>query len=146
MALAWLALGVVHEVQLAVNRQVVDPPRGVGPANWRYGSPQADGLRGFLARAAAWVPPGEPVAFASQPKPASAEFFRFLWASYFLADRQVIPSSHPAGGAEAEYWISYAVRLAEPQLELLYEEPAGAVYRRVRRTSTSGGAPPGGGG
>jgi hypothetical protein len=127
--LLWFGAAWAGEVHRTVERQVRHPPRGVWPSNWRYGTPQTERLRHFLERAAAHVPAGEPIAFASLDNPAPAGFFRFLWASYFLADRDLIPASHPMAGSVAKYCISYATRLDQPYLTRLYEDPAGAVYR-----------------
>jgi hypothetical protein len=132
LVLGWLLVGLGREIDRTLDRQVWNPPRGVGPDSWRYGTPQPERLRAFLARALTRLPPASRLAFASEGDHAHSEMFRYLWASYFLVDRVVLPAYHSAARDHGDYWIAYRVRLGEPALEPVYEEPGGAVYRLRR--------------
>lgn len=140
--LAWLLWGLGVEVSETVDRQVLHPPKRQAAMVWRFGTPPARRLERFLERARPHLPPQGEIVFASASQgPAAAgggEFFRFLWASYFLGDRTVIPSFDAAAGSRGEVWVAFGIRLDPARFPpgrfaLLYEDPGGAVYRVTGR-------------
>lgn len=125
---AWLALGFAREVYRTLDLETLRPPPVLPPVVWRYSTPQAQRLRAFLERVGERVPAGSRVAFASRPTRADGEFYRFLWASYWLPGLVVMPET-AAAGREVDYWIAFGRTLDRADLELLLTDEAGSLHR-----------------
>jgi hypothetical protein len=139
LALGWLAVAAGREGWLTVHREVLDPPVGLAPGQWRYRSPPVKRLRGFLRRAGEQVafPPGSRLGLAV---PSPGDLFRTMWAAYFLPDQEIVPAASPYAYTETDYWLALARRIDHPRLRLLYEDRAGAVYRVLPPAGGEGGA------
>lgn len=128
LALVWLAVAAVREGMLTVRRELLDPPVGLAPGQWRYGSPPVKRLRGFLRRAQKQVgfPAGSRLGLAV---PSPGDLFRTMWAAYYLPRQEIVPAASPYAYTETAYWVALSRRIDHPRLQLLYQDPAGAVYR-----------------
>ncbi len=152
--LAWLGRGLVTELATTVKRQLLAPPRRQAPIVWRYGTPPLARLERFVERARPHLAAGEEIVFSSPRDGTTAlgsgEFFRFLWASYYLGERPVIPAFDAAAGSRGTLWLAFGTStpdqfLAEPPTEPwpeLYRDPAGALFRRPPAPPAPGAAPP----
>jgi hypothetical protein len=49
-----------------------------------------------------------------------------MWAAYYLPRHHVLPAGQ---GWDGDYWIAYRTRLDRSDLELVWENDDGAVYR-----------------
>jgi len=114
-------------------RQLLSPPTAQPVGLWRYGQPEPEGLRAFLLEARQHLPPDDPVVFASAATSGDDEFFRYLWASYFLADRTVVPSFDARAERLGESLVAYQRAVDGARWEIVWEVDAGAVSRRSDR-------------
>lgn len=137
LAVLWLAVALGLEVRAAFTFHVARPPGPRAGLPWRFGTPPVIRLQRFLRRATQGLPAEAPLAFASAPGEAgSPEFFRFLWASFLLPERDVVPSFDPDGMRHARFVVAYGTRLESPLLERIRDYGGGAVYRVRRREGT----------
>jgi hypothetical protein len=144
LLLAWLAFGLAQELRQAVRDHVLRPPSPHAELPWRYGTPPVRRLQRFLRRATRGIPADEPLGFASAAGARrNPEFFRYLWASYLLPERVVMPAPDAVATGRARYLVAYGIRLDHPALKLVWEDPGGAVYR-IRRGGAPAEAPPAG--
>ena len=125
----WLACGFGVEVYRTLEElEVLRPPPVLSPVVWRYSTPQAVRLRSFAKQVGERLPAGTRAAFASRRTTPDDEFFRFLWASYWLPGLSLVPEdsaqTHPVG-----YWIAFGRPLDRPGLKLVFEERPGQLYR-----------------
>lgn len=125
----WTGYGAAKGIYQTLYWEAQERPTGPAAVAWRWSSPPARRLRGFLERAAAHVPAGSRVAFSSAGTAENPEFFRYLWASYWLKEYTVIPGFAAEAVSRAEYWISYREPKEHPRLIEIYRDPAGAVAR-----------------
>ncbi|HRC86474.1 MAG TPA: hypothetical protein PK413_12770 [Thermoanaerobaculia bacterium] len=131
LGLIWLAVSLGREVREQA-RTARRPDRPWHTAGlWRYGQASPKKLGEFLDRARPFLPAGSLVAFHSAPGEGNPPFFRFLWASFFLPECELVPSHDPAAWEKADYWITYEMNIREPRLAPILEDPQGTVYRRL---------------
>ena len=135
LVVAWTGYGALKGIYQTLYWEAQERPRGPAAVAWRWNSPPAGRLRGFLERAAEHVPAGSTVVFSSAASAENPEFFRFLWASYWLPAHRVIPSFAAEAPTEAEYWISYRKPMDHPRLVEIYRDPAGTVARVEREAA-----------
>ncbi|HVR30439.1 MAG TPA: hypothetical protein VMS86_13010 [Thermoanaerobaculia bacterium] len=128
----YLAVSLAHETMAALRPYWVRGPnafRELNPAGWRLASPPAKKMAAFLELAASRIPDGSRVAFAGVDLPGTQSAYRAMWAAYLLPRHHVVP----AGQAwEGDYWIAYRTRVDRRDLELIWENDDGALYRAVR--------------
>jgi hypothetical protein len=128
-ALAWAGLAFLGEMSRAVGEYDRRESRIAGrPEEWRPGMPQPARLERCLAKVREIVPPGSVVAFEA-PGPEGARFFAWRWASYLLPEHDVAPLSDAQTDDLAQYFVTYAVRVEDPRIELIRRLPGCRLYR-----------------
>lgn len=128
-AVAWSAFACVvelHRVDWLVRR---DPWGADDPGRWRRTSTHVAAVERFAAAAAPYLPRDVPVAVASEPGPAEARFFRFLWLAYFLPGYDLRLAPDPADPRRVDAWLAYGVHLDPVRFTPRFESVQGGVYR-----------------
>lgn len=132
VALLWVGLSFVFEIDRTLERYRSGHWFYRGSPRWRFGSPPVEELSRFLGKASSVIPPGRRILFSSLTDSNAADFFRYMWAAYFLPRHDLLrPPEDPALDV-GEYWIAYHTTIDDPRLELILEDPSGKVYR-IRR-------------
>lgn len=130
-AVVWFGVGFAREMWRTVDRQVLHPPQESDPMVWHFGTPPPMRFRNFVARARNEMPAGARVAFASSADPNErATFFRYLWASYFLAEYDVIPAEY-SGPENPDFWLTWNI-VPQARVMPVFESPEGSLYRVER--------------
>jgi Bacterial membrane protein YfhO len=128
----YLGASLARETMVALHPYWLRGPysfRERSPARWRLASAPVKRLEAFLDLAAERIPDGSRVAFAGESLPGTEGAYRVMWAAYFLPRHHVLPAGQAWDG---DYWVSYRVRLERPDLELMWENEDGAIYRARR--------------
>ncbi|HEX4955844.1 MAG TPA: hypothetical protein VF017_20845 [Thermoanaerobaculia bacterium] len=135
-ALGWLGWGLGVEL---VRAEAVERKTRLWrmPATvWRFGQRQTELFRDFTLAAGRHVPPGERILFLGPADQPDTDFFGYLWASYHLADRTVVPSSHPQALEICSHVLVFGRKLeGDPRLELVWDDKLGALYRLTNRAA-----------
>jgi len=144
--LAWFAAGTVREVDRTTTRQRHGNPRR--PFLWRPGMAPVRALEGTLRRVDALLPPGQPLAFHSRDDQPSDALFRWRWAAYLLAEREVVPYRPAVLGKLTDYLLACGVEPGvepgEPSLAELARDGSCNLYRvRPPAAASPGPEPPG---
>jgi len=104
--------------------------RELDPAGWRLESPPAQRMAAFLALAGERIPAGSRVAFAGVDLPGTQSAYRAMWATYLMPRHHVLPAGQAWDG---EWWVAYRTRVDRADLELVWENADGALYRVLER-------------
>lgn len=146
LVLAVAGVGFLRSVEDTLGGYDRRASRGGPPLSWRLGKAPAVALESCLAAARPFLPAGRTVAFAGPVEPRSVRFLRWRWASYFLADRDLVEYHGGAMSGGASYVVACRRDLAgDPRLVELERLPWGRLYaiRGERETRREPGAAPG---
>jgi hypothetical protein len=129
--LGWTALAAGKEAVATFTLHARPPLNFRQPARWLPGTRQVLMLQAFLRNVDRLVPSGEKIAFTAPGDPLGDGLYRYLWASYLLPERDVLPLA--AGGvAEVRYLAAFRSRPDDGRRwKVVAHLKEGAVYRRA---------------
>jgi hypothetical protein len=99
------------------------------PGRWLPRARQVAELQGFLAEVDATVPADEAIAFYADA-PEAQRLYVYLWASYLLPERDLLPLSQSDWRQRTAFVAIYGAAPADGDLELVEQFEQGALLRR----------------
>lgn len=129
LLVACAALGFLASLGDALAGYDARHARAGPPISWRFGRAPVAALETCLAAARPRLPPGGVVAFAGPVEPDGEASLRWRWASYFLAERDVVRWGS-AEAAGATHVVACRRALGDdPRLAEVARLPGGRLYR-----------------
>ena len=129
----WAWLGLAKEAWIASTRLAGPPPNIKQPSRWILGSRQPRELAEFLGAVAAVVPKDEPVVFVGRQSGAQNQRYEYLWASYLMPERDVLPAAAALDYPPARFVAFYGKHPGHEPGSLTIEVNAGGAIRRIGR-------------
>lgn len=131
LLVAWAGATLVAELT-ALRHELRHPPNSGWVADWRLGTPRAEGFASFLAAADRHLPDDSVVVLAAPVPEGPQTFFLTLWAAYHLPRHRVIAEGRAAtgpGDSPGDYLVAYGVERPGPGRQEVARLPGGVVYR-----------------
>ena len=103
------------------------------PSRWLPGTRHVLLLEKFLEDVDARVPARQKrIAFLAPGPPLSDGLYQYLWASYLLPERDLVPAGADLAGLKVRYLAAFRSRMDDPRYKAVAQFDDGVLYR-IRR-------------
>jgi hypothetical protein len=128
--LLWTGYALGVETVATVSRQT-RPVRNIRqPSRWLPGTRHVLLLEKFLADVDARVPARQKrIAFSAPGPPLSDGLYQYLWASYLLPERDLVPPGADLSGLNVRYLAAFRSRVDDPRYKVVARFDDGILYR-----------------